>query len=50
MKETYFFNKKYNMIYGKFLKQLLKRDIKLKILYYKQPNHVSKVNYKKKKL
>ena len=42
-----FFNKKYNLIYGKFLKQLLKRDIKLKILYYKQPNHVYKVNYKK---
>ena len=41
------FNKKYNLIYGKFLKQLLKRDIKLKILYYKQPNHVYKVNYKK---
>ena len=47
MKETYFFNKKYNLVYGKFLKQLLKRDIKLKILYYKQPNHVYKVNYKK---
>ena len=42
-----FFNKKYNLIYGKCLKQLLKRDIKLKILYYKQPNHVYKVNYKK---
>ena len=26
---------------------MLKRDIKLKILYYKQPNHVYKVNYKK---
>ena len=42
-----FFNKKYNLIYGKLLKRLLKNDIKLKILYYKQPNHVYKVNYKK---
>ena len=42
-----FLNKKYNLIYGKFLKQLLKHDVKLKILSYKQPNHIHKVNYKK---
>ena len=29
------------------MKRLLKNDIKLKILYYKQPNQVYKVNYKK---
>ena len=42
-----FFNKKYNLVYGKFLNQLIKHNVKLKILWYKQPNHVYKVNYKK---
>ena len=32
MKETYCLTRNNNLIYGKILKQLLKRDIKLKIL------------------
>ena len=38
------FNKKYCLIYGKFLKQYgMKR---INILYYKQPFHIHKCNYK----
>ena len=42
-----FFNKKYCLVYGKFLKKLLKHNIKLKILWYKQPSNIHKVDYKK---
>ena len=42
-----FFNKKYCLVYGKFLKKLLKHNIKLKILWYKQPSNIYKVDYKK---
>ena len=31
-----FFNKKYCLVYGKFLKKLLKHNVKLKILWYIQ--------------
>ena len=42
-----FFNKKYCLVYGKFLKKLLKHNVKLKILWYKQPSNIYKVEYKK---
>ena len=42
-----FFNKKNCLVYGKFLKQLLKHNVKVKILWYKQPSNVFKVNYRK---
>ena len=38
------FNKKYNLCYGYFLKKL--DATKLRILYYKSPSQVHKVNYK----
>ena len=37
------FNKKYNLIYGKYLKQVEVND--LKILYYKTPSFIHDVNY-----
>ena len=40
-----FFNKKYNLIYGKFLRKMDLSEIK--IVYYKQPSFIHKVNYKK---
>ena len=42
-----FFNKKYCLVYGKFLKQMLKDNVKLNILWYKQPSKVFKVDYNK---
>ena len=42
-----FCNKKYCLVYGKFLKKLLKHNVKLKILWYKQPSNIYKVDYKK---
>ena len=42
-----FFNKKINLVYGKFLKQLVSNGVVVKILYYKQPSHIHKVKYKK---
>ena len=42
-----FFNKKYCLVYGKLLKKLLKHNVKLKILWYKQPSNIYKVDYKK---
>ena len=42
-----FFNKKINIIYGKFLRKLLEDNVKLKIIYYKQPSHIHKVDYDK---
>ena len=41
-----FFNKKYCLVYGKSLKKRLKHNIKLKILWYKQPSNIYKVDYK----
>ena len=38
------FNKKYNLCYGHFLKKL--DTTKLRILYYRSPSQVHKVNYK----
>ena len=42
-----FFNKKFNLVYGKHLKQLISRGVVVKILYYKKPSHLHKVKYKK---
>ena len=42
-----FFNKKINLVYGKFLKQLVSNGVVVKILYYKQPSHIHRVKYKK---
>ena len=42
-----FFNKKINLVYGKFLKQLVSNGVVVKILYYKQPSRIHKVKYKK---
>ena len=42
------FNKKRNLIYGKYLKKLInKQNIKCDILYYKQPSYIHKVDYGK---
>ena len=40
------FSKKHNLIYGKFLKKFIKRSVKCNILYYTQPSHIHKVDYK----
>ena len=40
------FNKKHNLMYGKFLKKLIEKGVKCDILYYKQPSHIHKVDYK----
>ena len=42
-----FFNKKFNLVYGKHLKQLISRGVVVKILFYKKPSHIHKVKYKK---
>eukprot|EP00438_Fugacium_kawagutii_P004546 Skav222288 [mRNA] locus=scaffold807:301469:304798:- [translate_table: standard] len=42
-----FFNKKFNLVYGKHLKELNKRGVAMKILFYKNPSYIHKVNYKK---
>ena len=42
-----FSNKKYNLIYGKFLKEMILRKVKMTIHYYKQPHKIIKVDYKK---
>ena len=42
-----FFNKKFNLVYGKHLKQLISRRVVVKILFYKKPSHLHKVKYKK---
>ena len=42
-----FFNKKFNLVYGKHLKQLISRGVVVKILFYKKPSHLYKVKYKK---
>ena len=42
-----FFNKKFNLVYRKHLKQLISRGVVVKILFYKKPSHIHKVKYKK---
>ena len=42
-----FFNKKFNLVYGKHLKQLISRGVVVKILIFKKPSHLHKVKYKK---
>ena len=46
-KGNIFFNKKFNLVYGKFLMKLLNKNVDIKIHYYKQPSKIMKVNYKK---
>ena len=43
-KGNMFFNKKFNIIYGVFLRKMDLSNIK--IIYYKQPSYIHKVNYK----
>ena len=43
-KGNMFFNKKFNIIYGKFLRKMDLSNIK--IIYYKQPSYIHKVDYK----
>ena len=43
-KQSLFFNKAYCLVYGMFLKHFVKQ---CKILYYKQPSRVYKVDYRK---
>ena len=43
-KADIFFNKKFNIIYGKFLRKMDLTNIK--IIYYKMPSYIHKVNYK----
>ena len=40
-----FFNKKYNLIYGKFLTKMIENKTDLKIICYKKPYYIRKVNY-----
>ena len=42
-----FCNKKINLVYGKFLKQLVSNGVVVKKLYYKKPSQIHKVKYKK---
>ena len=42
-----FFNKKINLIYGKFLRKMVENGVKLKIICYKQPCYLHKVDYSK---
>ena len=44
LKGNMFFNKKFNIIYGKFLRKMDLTNIK--IIYYKMPSYIHKVNYK----
>ena len=44
LKGNMFFNKKFNIIYGKFLRKMDLTNIK--IIYYKIPSYIHKVNYK----
>ena len=40
-----FLNKNYNLVYGKFLKKIIKKS-NINILYYKDPSFIKQVNYK----
>ena len=42
-----FFNKKYNLAYGKFLSEELSYNPSAKIVAFKRPSNIKKVNYKK---
>ena len=45
--KMFFFNKKDNLVYGKHLKELIKRGVAMKILFYKVPSYIHRVKYKK---
>ena len=38
---------KKNPVYGKHLKELIKRGVAMKILFYKVPSYIRRVKYKK---
>ena len=38
---------KNNQVYGKHLKELIKRRVAMKILFYKVPSYIDRVKYKK---
>ena len=40
-----FFNKAFNLVYGKMLKELINDGVVRKILYYKIPAYTQKVDY-----
>ena len=42
-----FFNKKYNLAYGKFSSEELSYNPSAKIVAFKRPSNIKKVNYKK---
>ena len=42
-----FFNKKINLVYGRFLKQLVSNGVVVQFLYYRKPSRIHKVKYKK---
>ena len=42
-----FLTTKNNRVYGKHLKELIKRGVAMKILFYKVPSYIHRVKYKK---
>ena len=42
-----FFNKNNNLVYGKHLKELIKRGVAMKILFHKVPSYIHRVKSKK---
>ena len=42
-----FFNKRFNIPYGYFLKKLISNGVKVKIHYYKEPSFINKIDYNK---
>ena len=42
-----FLSKKNNLVYGKHLKEFIKRGAAMKILFYKVPSYIHRVKYKK---
>ena len=42
-----FFNKKFNLVYGKHLKELIKRGVAMKIIAFKKPSFIHKVKFNK---
>ena len=48
MSEQHLFSNKHNsLVYGKHLKELIKRGVAMKILFYKVPSYIHRVKYKK---
>ena len=45
--QRFFLTKKNNLVNGKHLKELIKRGVAMKILFYKIPSYIHRVKYKK---